>query len=117
MTTQTHIKTCEAMEATLYSTEQKFFGWIFSSTEPEKEWETVGKINPAKVTPFARKAFRVLQSLSESGKMDNLSVMTQILNSRRDRFFDAWLWRSLAAAGVYVSDPPTNHEKKEVGIL
>lgn len=117
MTTLTHIKTCDAIEATLYSTEQKLLGWVLTSGNPESEWQTVKRINPAKVTVFARKALALMHELDEAGRMNACDLMAFVLNRKRDRFFTAWLFQCLKAGSVYVSHPPTITEQKEVGIL
>lgn len=112
-----HIKASDVMEATLYTTEQKLFGWLFTSCDPDIEWRIVKRINPAKVTVFARKALALMHELDDAGKMNACDLMAFVLNRKRDRFFTAWLWQCLKAGSVYVSNPPTILDKKEVGIL
>jgi hypothetical protein len=104
----------EAEQHAAYSTEQKLFGWILTSTNPSVEWEIVKTVDPAKVTVFGRKALETLRSVMESGRSDFMKIQFAFSGYTKDKVYALWLHKCLSAGIVYAITPPTKTELKEI---
>jgi hypothetical protein len=107
----------EAHDAEVFSVEQMLFGWLFSSDNPSREWETVQKCQKDKLTVFGRKTLDLLRLAFVSKSSTPYWPMYAVLNSTRDRFYNLWMLRCLRAGSCYALTGPTATDKKRMGIV
>lgn len=106
----------EAEESASFSTEQKFFGWIFSSDNPAREWVVFRSADQRKMTVFAREAFKIIEEVESRHGLNAMNLMGAMTARDKGKFFTRWIHQCQKAYGVYATQPPTEKEKKEIGI-
>jgi hypothetical protein len=107
----------EIKEAAKFSTEQKFIGWLLLSRNPEKEWETLKRIDDCKLSVFGRRTMGVIRPIMEQGRGSNLEFMKAFGLIEKEWIYWIWLSKALEASSCFVRDNPLKSELKEVGIL
>jgi hypothetical protein len=104
----------EATQHSLFSTEQKLFGWILTSTTPKIEWEVVKNADPKKLTVFGRRTLETLRGVMDSGQADCFKIQFAFSGYSKDKIYALWLQKCLSACIAYVMRPPTKTEFKEI---